>query len=135
MGRGKRPHRLDGIFGRRRIDDGSIARPRCRQPSGFRGAYLWLHGRRRAAQGRSANFYRRDTGGQFGAVRSQRHDLSALERRASTRGAAYIRTGPPWIRHAKNGIAGRSMARSIRAVAALAWLDYGAALRRMIDFD
>src|SRR6202041_3933032 len=135
MGRGKGPHRLDGIFGRSRIDDGSTARPRCRQPSGFRSAYLWLHGRRRAAQGRSANFYRRDPGRQFGAVGSQRHDLSTLERRTSTRGAAYIRTGSPWIWHPKNGIAGRSMAKSIRAMAALARFDYGAALSRMIDFD
>src|SRR5258707_14868299 len=135
MGRGERPYRLDGIFSGSRTDHGSIARPRCRQPPRLRRAYLWLHGRRRAAQRRPADIYRRDASRQVGPVRSQRHDLSTLERRASAGRTARIRTGPAWIRDATDRIAGRSVARSFRAMATRARFDLNAALTRMIEFD
>src|SRR5258708_40027485 len=135
MGRGERPYRLDRIFSGSRTDHGSIAGPRCRQPSRLRRAYLWLHGRHRAAQRRPANIYRRDASRQVGPVRPQRHDLSTLDRRGSAGRTARIRTGRAWIRDATNGIAGRSVARSFRAMATLAGFDWNAALTRMIDFD
>src|SRR5258708_29189510 len=112
-----------------------MAEARCGSRPGFPRPYVWLEERRPAAKRGPADIYRRDASRQVGPVRSQRHDLSTLERRASAGRTARIRTGPAWIRDATDGIAGRSVAGSFRAMATRAPFDRDAALTPMIEVD